>query len=134
MIKKELLIFLVVGCLTVLLDYVTYRSLTELLQIAIPIAKGISFLTGTVFAYLANRFWTFGNSAHAPGSMLRFGALYALTLTVNIGANALVLNTLKTLAQNVQVAFLVATGLSAMLNFLGMKYFVFIPTPKATPT
>jgi hypothetical protein len=34
----------------------------------------------------------------------------------------------------VQTAFVIATGLSATLNFLGMKHFVFIGTRPGTAT
>lgn len=132
MIKKELLTFLVVGCLTVLIDYVTYRSLSALGLLGTHAAKGISFLTGTVFAYFANRFWTFGTQAHVAGSMVRFGFLYGVTVLVNVSVNALTLNVLSVLSYGMQAAFLVATGLSAMLNFMGMKYFVFAPTSRTT--
>jgi putative flippase GtrA len=121
MIKREFGIFLIVGSLTVLLDFSTYRSLVWLGIAGIDIAKAIGFLTGTLFAYFANRFWTFGHKTHAPGSAWRFALLYAVTLGTNVLVNSLALK----LFANVIIAFLLATGISAMLNFLGMKLFVF---------
>ncbi len=128
MIRKEIIIFLVVGGLTVLVDYLIYRGIvwTELLET--NLAKGTGFLTGTVFAYFANRLWTFDTRAHAAGSAWRFAALYTLTLLINIYANALMLSVLSGLPYPVQTAFVIATGLSATLNFLGMKHFVFVGT------
>jgi hypothetical protein len=38
------------------------------------------------------------------------------------------LSVLSGLSYPVQVAFVIATGLSATLNFLGMKHFVFVST------
>ncbi len=128
MIRKELAIFLLVGGLTVLVDYLTYRGIVWMGLLETSLAKGAGFLTGTVFAYLANRFWTFGTRAHAAGSAWRFVALYTLTLLINIYANALMLSALYGLTYPVQGAFVVATGLSATLNFLGMKHFVFVST------
>jgi putative flippase GtrA len=125
MIRKELAIFLVVGGLTVVVDYLSYRSIVWAGLLETDPAKGAGFLTGTVFAYFANRHWTFGTRAHAAGSAWRFVALYALTLVINIYANALILSALSGLPYPVQAAFVIATGLSATLNFLGMKLFVF---------
>ena len=128
MIRKELAIFLVVGGLTVLVDYLTYRGIVWTGLLATNLAKGAGFLTGTVFAYFVNRVWTFGTRAHATGSAWRFAALYTLTLLINIYANALMLSFLYGLTDPVQAAFVIATGLSATLNFLGMKHFVFVST------
>lgn len=129
MIKGELTIFLVIGTLTVLIDFSTYRGLVELGVISVDFAKGISFLVGTTFAYFANRMWTFGHNNHAPGSAWRFILLYAATLGANVGVNALMLHIFAKAAFAVQLAFLVATGISAVLNFLGMKWFVFKTSP-----
>jgi len=126
MITKELAIFLFVGSLTVMVDYLTYRGIVWTGLLETNLAKGAGFLMGTVFAYFANRLWTFGARAHVVGSAWRFVALYTLTLLVNIYVNLLMLSVLSDLFYPVQVAFVVATGLSATLNFLGMKYFVFV--------
>lgn len=128
MIRKELAIFLVVGGLTVVVDYLTYRSIVWTGLLETNLAKGAGFLTGTVFAYFANRLWTFGTRAHAAGSVWRFAALYTLTLLINIYANALMLSVLSGFPSSVQAAFVITTGLSATLNFLGMKLFVFVNT------
>ena len=125
MIKREFGIFLIVGSLTVLVDFAVYRGLLWLDVTSIDLAKGVSFLAGTVFAYFANRFWTFGHQSIAAGSVGRFAALYLSTLIANIAVNALALKALIDVPSSLQWAFLLATGVSAILNFLGMKFFVF---------
>jgi putative flippase GtrA len=94
MIKCELAIFLVVGTLTVMIDFVTYRGLVWAQLLGVDSAKGLGFLTGTVFAYFANRFWTFGHKAHAVGSAWRFIFLYSLTLVANVQVNSLLITCL----------------------------------------
>lgn len=128
MIRRELGIFLVVGSLTVLIDYLTYRSLVWAQLLAVDTAKGVGFVTGTAFAYFANSYWTFGHRQHAAGSAWRFALLYAVTLSTNVGLNALALDALITLPGAVQFAFLIATAVSATMNFVGMKSFVFKAT------
>ncbi len=129
MIKRELVIFLIVGASTVLVDFMIYRGLIQFQVMEVDMAKATGFLVGTLFAYFANRFWTFVHKSHAPGSAWRFSALYASTLGANILINALALKLLADTAVAFQLAFLLATGVSASLNFLGMKLFVFKPIP-----
>ena len=132
MIKRELVIFVFVGASTVLIDFISYLSLIQFQVMEVDMAKAIGFLVGTTFAYFANRFWTFGNKSHALGSAWRFLALYASTLGSNVLINAFALKLLADRAVAFQLAFLLATGVSASLNFLGMKFFVFktIPAPE----
>lgn len=130
MIKRQLVIFLVVGVATILVDFISYRSLIGLHVMEVNMAKATGFLVGTLFAYFANRFWTFGHKSYAPGSVWRFSAVYASTLGINVLINALALKMLSDVAAVIQLAFLLATGVSACLNFLGMKLFVFSPIPR----
>lgn len=132
MIKRELVIFLIVGVSTVLVDFIAYRGLIEFEVMEVDMAKAIGFLAGTLFAYFANRFWTFSHKSYAPGSAWRFSALYASTLGTNVLINSLAVKLLADMAIAFQLAFLFATGVSASLNFLGMKLFVFktIPAPE----
>ncbi|MBM5461552.1 GtrA family protein [Pseudomonas sp. P66] len=128
MIRRELSIFLVVGSLTVLVDFLSYRGLVGTGIVTTDWAKGLGFLAGTIFAYFANRFWTFNAKVHARGSAIRFGVLYTVTLVANIAINRLAL---WMFAADIHLAFLLATGVSAALNFLGMKHFVFkVSEPK----
>jgi putative flippase GtrA len=126
--RKEVLRFLVVGFTTVAIDYLTYRVLVTLGAAYSP-AKATSFIVGTVFAYFANRFWTFGGHGTSParGSVPRFAILYATTLLCNVAVNSVLLSVFSGYPFAIQGAFVVATGVSATLNFLGMKYLVFKP-------
>ena len=92
----------------------------------VKFAKGAGFISGSLFSYFANRLWTFGYRSHLAGSALRFVMLYFLTLLVNIYVNELMLSFLSDFAYPVASAFLVATVLSATINFFGMHHFVFI--------
>jgi putative flippase GtrA len=132
MIRRELGIFLVVGALTVMVDFLVYRGLVWTDLLSVDVAKAGGFLTGTVFAYFANRLWTFAQAQHSAGSARRFIALYTLTLAVNVAVNSVALVWLAGATAAIQIAFLLATGISATLNFLGMKLYVFksAPTPE----
>ena len=136
MIRRELAVFLVVGSLTALIDFITYRLLSWSEIVGIDWAKAAGFLIGTLFAYLANRLCTFRHASAAPGSAGRFMLVYATTLGANVLVNAIMLALLQRLSTAfpavspaaIPMAFLIATGVSATLNFIGMKWYVFRPT------
>ena len=132
MIKRELGIFLIVGLLTVAIDFAIYRGLmhSDLLGFnGLNLAKGIGFVGGTIFAYFANRFWTFNQQSTGAGSVGRFILIYLLGLGANIAVNYLSISWLTSLMLLPEyillIAFVLATGVSATLNFIGMKFFVF---------
>lgn len=125
MITRELLIFIIVGSLTVLLDFSIYRGLVFTHLVKVDSAKAIGFLAGTVFAYFANRFWTFSLNQSNMGQVWRFILLYCMTCAVNVLINTAALFALETVSFAMPVAFILATGVSASLNFVGMKFFIF---------
>ncbi|WP_316151106.1 GtrA family protein [Cupriavidus sp. BIC8F] len=129
MIRRELRIFLIVGLLTVLVDFFSYRALVLLNALNVDAAKAVSFLLGTLFAYFANRAWTFGQHTHATGTFIRFALLYTTTLGANVLVNRITLGVMGNIPGTLQIAFLFATTVSATLNFIGMKYYVFRRKP-----
>lgn len=131
-IKRELTIFLIVGLLTVVIDFLIYRASMHFNPLglnSINIAKGIGFIGGTIFAYFANRFWTFRQETTSSGSVTRFILVYILGLSANIAINYLSIFWLSDAVNPPEyillIAFVLATGVSATLNFIGMKFFVF---------
>lgn len=123
--KKEVFRFICVGALTVLIDYASYLGLINIVQLNTDISKSISFMIGTAFAYFANRLWTFDRINAANGSVVRFIFLYACTLTTNVYVNEWIINILHASKYKMHVAFIAATTVSASINFLGLKLFVF---------
>jgi putative flippase GtrA len=123
--KRDLVIFLFVGSLTVLVDFISYMGLVWSNLLQLNGAKTVSFLTGTIFAYYANRYWTFRRAESVAGSWWRFSILYAATLGVNVISNSITLAAMNNSKLAVPIAFVLATGLSAALNFAGMKFFIF---------
>ena len=130
MIKRELFIFLIIGSLTALIDFASYQCLVLLSLTTINLAKTLGFLSGTIFSYFANRLWTFNHQNHLLKSLWRFAVLYSCTLGANVLINFLTLDLLINITPfSTYIAFLVATATSAILNFVGMKFFVFKAIP-----
>ena len=118
-IKKELKRFLVVGISAVTIDLTTYYLLLDFLSH--DIAKAISFLLGTFFAFVINKYWTFEKHKKSYTEVFQFGVLYSVTLGVNVLTNKMIIDN----TQMVFLAFLMATGASTVLNFIGQKWWVF---------
>jgi|TARA_B110000503_G_scaffold56406_1_gene90398 putative flippase GtrA len=118
-IKKELKRFLLAGLSAVATDLATYYILLNF--IPHDIAKAISFLLGTILAFIINKYWTFEKYQKSYKEMMKFGILYSLTLGANVMTNNIVLE----YTSLVFLAFLVATGVSTVLNFIGQKWWVF---------
>jgi putative flippase GtrA len=85
------------------------------------VAKAISFFLGTIVAFIINKYWTFEKHEKSYKEIVQFTILYSLTLGANVITNKFVLIQID----SILFAFLVATGVSTVLNFLGQKFWVF---------
>lgn len=132
-IKKELCRFIIAGCCAVGIDCLFYYILSHYINLSI--AKGISFLLGTIAAYLINKYYTFEQTKKSKTEIAKFFALYIFTLFANIGVNKISLILLPIIFKYIPFldnfemvklfAFLCATGTSTILNFIGQKFWVF---------
>ena len=119
-LSRQIPIFLAVGISSVLVDYLGYLMLPEL-RTQVSIAKGLSYCMGMLVGFFGNRAFTFRARGSALNQAPLFVGLYFLTLIVNIGANSF----MNYAFHSRMLAFLVATGITTIANFLGMKFFAF---------
>lgn len=117
--NKELYRFLIVGFTAVAVDYATYNILLNIINTAM--AKGISFICGSVVGFILNKFYTFEKKAFLISEIIKYAVLYSCTALINAGINSLVLY----IFGHKLLAFLCATGVSTVLNFIGQKFIVF---------
>ena len=125
MIKREILLFVFIGILTVIIDFVSYRFLFFYINLSLDLAKSAAFIIGSFFAYSANRLITFKRKRYSRYSILRFSFLYFVTMSINAKVNFISNNIFAQFIFSFELAFIIATATSAALNFFGMKYFVF---------
>jgi len=136
--QKQVAKFVFVGVAAVLTDLGCYYVLLNLLPTHLAkgidnegLAKGISFLCGIAVTYNFNKFWTWKQRDRNHKRLVKFGVLYACSLLLNVGSNTGALYVLHKykhlfdLPHKYLVAFVFATGISAVLNFLGQKFWVF---------
>ena len=137
-LKKQLVKFTMIGVLAVLVDLTCYYLLLNLFPEkmlgSVPnesVAKTISFLCGMSVTYSLNKLWTWKKRDRSRTRMVKFGALYGFSLVMNVAVNSSLLFLLHHFAHVVDlpskylIAFVGATGFSAVMNFLGQKFWVF---------
>lgn len=119
-VSREVIKFSISGIGAVFVDFITYYALIDFL--AFSLAKGMSFLTGSLVSFTANKYWTFKKHEKSVVEVVKFYSLYLFSLGTNVTLNSLVLDYNVNL---VYIAFLVATGASVVINFIGLKYWVY---------
>jgi putative flippase GtrA len=141
--------FVFAGLVGTLIDYGFYHLYDQWLP---PLfSKGLAFSSATLFVYWMNKFWTFKQPLHSKREISAFFALYTASMLVNTGVNSVCLQlipkwmhqwtmastsvegatagaVLPLLAHPRSIklmAFVLATGTSTIINFIGQKFWVF---------
>tara|TARA_Y100000748_G_scaffold303112_1_gene307311 strand:+ start:2153 stop:2557 length:405 start_codon:yes stop_codon:yes gene_type:complete len=122
--NSQIIRFLIVGVTTVLIDYIFYFFL-YFIGFSTSISKGISFIIGAIFAYVANKYFTFNQAKFSNLGIFQFCVLYFISLTINVYLNEFLLHAMSNLIFKFELSFIIATITSASINFIGMKYIVF---------
>jgi len=124
-LRGELARFVLVGVTSVVIDFAVYRGLLAL-ALAVHPAKTAGYIAGAVFGYFANRSFTFRVGARwRQRELLSFIVVYLIALAANVAVNSLALAVLGRGEIALASAFVAATGVSAAMNFVGLKLFVF---------
>jgi len=118
--EKEILKFLVGGGTAVIIDFLVYKILM-IVGIERTIAKTISFICGSIVGFIINKYWTFKSPKFQIKEILKYTILYIITAFINSQVNKYTL----LLFGSEFFAFLCATGVSTILNFLGQKFLIF---------
>ena len=118
--KRELIGFLVGGGTAVAVDYSTYY-LFMYAGLPISLSKAISYVLGAAVGFIINKYWAFESKKFSFKEIVRYVILYAFSAIANTITNSVVLLVISWKL----FAFLCATGVSTIINFMGQKFFVF---------
>lgn len=118
--RNEFPRFIVTGILAVATDYFGYLVLINIINV--DISKACSFVLGSIVAFYLNKFWTFESDKTAAAAIVPFIVLYSSTFLINVSLNHF---SLVYVTDMKTIAFLIATTASTILNFIGMKFWVF---------
>ena len=122
-LKTQVLRFVATGGFSAIVDYGIYTGL-HALGLALDPAKAISFDAGTLTAYLINRRWTFQAQA-SRARFLAVMALYAVTFSVQVGLNHVLLQIFNDRPWKMPVAFVIAQGTATVINFIVQRVWIF---------
>ena len=122
--KFEFIRFLSVGILIVVLDLLFYYLLLNIGFDTIW-SKGTSYIIGTICAYFANKIFTFQTNEGGSKKFLFFVILYSISLFANVGINEMILSIYGNSLSVFSLAYLTATSIAALINYIGMKYIIF---------
>lgn len=129
MMKNSLLLelkkFLAVGMIAVSLDWGIYLALTNFFDLGVALSKSLSYIIGTIFAYVANGRFVFHTNL-APTNFLKHLSLYAFSLLMNTLVFVFWESDLSSDSpKSLGTALLTATFASTVINFVGMRFWVF---------
>lgn len=118
--KYKFIKFIIVGGSSTLLDFTIYMILNNFIEISI--AKFISMTISCIYSFFINRCWTFESKEKINSKqLLKYVITQIINILVNVGTNQLIytITTIKLLA------YIVATGVAMIINYLLQKTIVF---------
>ncbi|WP_057787938.1 GtrA family protein [Weissella minor] len=128
LIKKyqDILLYLVFGVLTTLVNLVTFYVLITFTGLNVQIANVIAWIASVLFAYVTNRTWVFHSTAHTPKEIgkeaFTFTSARFTTLLVDM---AIVWFGVQLLQQDPFIWKLIDNVIVVILNYILSKVMVF---------
>lgn len=137
-LNKQLIKFTLIGLLAVLTDLIFYFIFLNIIPSNLfdflsteSVSKALSFVCGIFVTYNLNKYWTWRKRDRSHKRLAKFTVLYSTSLFLNVAVNGTALYILKNyewlafLPKKYLIAFVAATGASAIFNFTGQKFWVF---------
>lgn len=119
-LKKKFVKFIIVGAFSTAIDFIIYFYLSKIIDIVI--AKTVSMICSSIFSYFLNKLWTFNIKDKKNFKyILKYYITFAINVLTNVSMNYIVF----TNTNNKIIAFVFATGVAMMVNYLLQKFFVF---------
>lgn len=124
MIKyKEVLLYLIFGALTTLVNIVVYALCTKLFHINWEISNIIAWVLSVLFAYVTNRKYVFeSKSSNIVKEMSSFFGFRLLSFVLDMGFMYLFVDMIR---MNDMIAKIIVQVIVIVLNYVFSKLFIF---------
>ena len=123
-LRTQILRFVLTGGFSALVDYGLLELLSTVFGLPVGLSKALSFIAGTITAYLINRRWTF-DAGPSRSRFAKVMVLYGLTFAVQVGLFLIVFNSLGGHGWTKLVAFVIAQGTATIINFIVQRVWIF---------
>lgn len=118
--KNSAIKFCITGGSSTLIDYCIYMLLS--VHLNPNIAKIISMFIAAVYSFFINKKWTFQNNERMNLIMiLKYAVCQIVNIFVNVNVNCIFLK----ITEIKTVAFIIATGMAMVVNYLIQRIVVF---------
>lgn len=122
--NKKIILFAIFGFIQVGIDFLIYNFLLYTTG-QLSLSKTISNIICILISYALNKRFTFNNNNKDPSIFYKSMFVYGFSLLINVVSNSLAYSYLSSFLQQeyaIVTAFIIATGASASLNFIGLNF------------
>jgi putative flippase GtrA len=119
-LQKELFSYIIVGVFAVLIDFLFYKIFSDIFLIDISVSKRLSFVLGSIWSFIFNKFVTFKSFERKLSQVFLFVIVYFISFIFNSLSHDFFLNSMS--GNN---PFYISTVISILINYLGQKFIVF---------
>ena len=123
---KEILMYLIFGVLTTVVNIVSYFLLARILHIDTVVSTVIALILSILFAYITNKLFVFESKSWEPAivfkEVISFGAARIISLLFETGFLAL---TVEIIGVPELIAKVIAAVFVVIINYVASKLFIF---------
>ncbi len=83
LLNREIMLYLLFGVLTTVVNYVSYYIFTRYLQLDVLLANGLAWILSVIFAYITNKIYVFQSKTT---SLSDLGKEFMLFISARIGS------------------------------------------------
>ena len=121
-LTKEVLKFIVVGVFSTIVNYLCFYILYEFVHINYMISSASGYMLGVLAGYVLNKRWTFKSDSKSKTEIVKYYVVYLISLAISLKALELLVTGF---GLDPKIAQILVIGISTVINFLGLKLFIF---------
>jgi len=120
---KRPLLYIIVGGINTGVDFVAFQLLYFFTPLAGAVCQGISYTLGVTCSFILNRKLTFRD--HVQAAITRQAGKFLLVNLASLLVSVAGMHLLIQAGMSAPVAKIAITGVTAVMNYFGYKWFVF---------